>query len=76
MRFLPFSTSGLAENGCRWPIVARSARIILHSCQQTGAEYYGTSADDRNTLLPVQGEMSIRHRRSPGEAAVQRLSDC
>ena len=37
------------KNGCGWPIFARNACITLRSRQQTGAECYGTSADDWNT---------------------------
>jgi len=47
--FRHFSTSGLASNGCWWPIFARNARSTLRSRQQTGAERYGASADDQNT---------------------------
>jgi len=46
--FHHISTSGLARNGCWWPIFACNACITLRSHQQTGTECYGTSADDRN----------------------------
>jgi len=48
-------TSGLARNGCRWPIFACRAPITLRSRQQTGAECYGTSGDDRNTTSGSMG---------------------
>ena len=35
--FRHISTSGLASNGCRWPIFARNARITLRSRLQIGA---------------------------------------
>ena len=39
--FRHISISGLAKNGCEWPIFARNARIRLRSRQQTGAEQRG-----------------------------------
>jgi len=55
MRFPPHVSFGLARNGCRWPIFARNACITLHRRQKTGAECYGTSADDRNTTSGSTG---------------------
>jgi len=39
-----------------WRIFARDARITLRSPQQSGAECYGTSADDRNATSGFNGK--------------------
>ena len=68
--FRHISTSGLprnGRNGCRWPIFGHNARITLRSGQQTGAECYGTSADQiTGILLPDPLNVNIRRRMSHG----------
>jgi len=49
MRFHHISISGLARNGCRWPIFDRNTPITLRSRQQTVA------ADDLNTTSCLTG---------------------
>jgi len=36
-RFCHISTSGLAGDGCQWPVFTQNARITLHGRWQTGA---------------------------------------
>ena len=55
MGFPHISASGLARNGCRWLIFALNVRVTLRSRHLTGAECYGTSADDRNTTSGSTG---------------------
>ena len=57
MRFSPYFYFPIGKSDCRWPIFARNARIrpTLRSRQQTGAECYRTSADDRNTTSGSTG---------------------
>jgi len=53
--FRHISTSGLAKNGCQWPIFTCNARITPHSRWRTGAEYYRTSTDNWSTASSSTG---------------------
>jgi len=78
--FRHISTLGLARNGYRWPIFARSVRITLRIDTSRLAQ----SATGRQSttgiglLLPVQRELNIFDVAGHREyfSAVQRLSGC
>jgi len=82
MLFLPYFYFRFGQKWLsvpRWPIVARNARITLHSRQQTGTECYGTSADNQNTTSGSTGNEYLTTQvtgRTFLPFRLQRLSDC
>jgi len=61
MRFSPYFYFRFGPKSLSVAYFPRSTRITLHSRQQTGAECYGTLADDRNT---TSGSMESEYSTS------------